>query len=289
MLKSVLVLFATVVMVAAGDPVGPQPLLTMDQCGALISDDCRAEFKNANVNKNLDVFYYRCANEKGDKPLRTRCSLCCGEESCAADDCSTCMADSGCVWKNDACVSSSESGTDRDWIKLECTVGTCDFYDEVKNFLTCDNPTYAKGHGQPYCDKFDDAMDELDDKGKKWVMESRECEQRAIMKAVENHETSCEALEKLSYEWREECNDDAKFCWRIAGEESNADVLRAVYGVDPAIGASQDCKSENTNADNNNDMASFYRRCDTEGAANPLRSRCKYCEWVEGEIKRCKK
>ena len=52
-------------------------------------------------------------------------------------------------------------------------------------------------------------MDELDDKvgqiksepslkgfhkrlmfqGKKWVMESRECEQRAIMKAVENHET----------------------------------------------------------------------------------------------------
>ena len=46
----------------------------------------------------------------------------------------------------------------------ECTVGTCDFYDEVKNFLTCDNPTYAKGHGQPYCDKFDDAMDELDDK-----------------------------------------------------------------------------------------------------------------------------
>ena len=79
MLKSVLVLFATVVMVAAGDPVGPQPLLTMDQCGALISDDCRAEFKNANVNKNLDVFYYRCANEKGDKPLRTRCSLCCGE------------------------------------------------------------------------------------------------------------------------------------------------------------------------------------------------------------------
>ena len=47
---------------------------------------------------------------------------------------------------------------------------------------------------------------------------------------------SCEALEKLSYEWREECNDDAKFCWRIAGEESNADVLRAVYGVDPAIG-----------------------------------------------------
>ena len=91
----------------------------------------------------------------------------------------------------------------------ECTVGTCDFYDEVKNFLTCDNPTYAKGHGQPYCDKFDDAMDELDDKvgprrsepslkgfhkrlmfqGKKWVMESRECEQRAIMKAVENHET----------------------------------------------------------------------------------------------------
>ena len=79
MLKSVLVLFATVVMVAAGDPVGPQPLLTMDQCGALISDDCRAEFKNANVNKNLDVFYYRCANEKGDKPLRTRCSLCCGK------------------------------------------------------------------------------------------------------------------------------------------------------------------------------------------------------------------
>ena len=47
---------------------------------------------------------------------------------------------------------------------------------------------------------------------------------------------SCAALEKLSYEWREECNDDAKFCWRIAGEESNADVLRAVYGVDPAIG-----------------------------------------------------
>ena len=59
-------------------------------------------------------------------------------------------------------------------------------------------------------------------------------------------------------------------------------------------------------------MASFYYRCDTEGAANPLRSRCKYCEWVrlsvemvciiylhyfctavlfqvEGEIKRCKK
>merc|ERR1711941_260424 len=107
--------------------------------------------------------------------------------------------------------------------------------DEVKDFLTCDNPTYAKGHGQPYCDKFDDAMDELDDKGKKWVMESRECEQRAIMKAVENHETSCEALEKLSYEWREECNDDAQ---------------RTVYGVDPAIGASQDCKSENTNADN---------------------------------------
>ena len=78
MLKT-LVLLATAVMVAAGDPVGPQPLLTMDQCGALISDDCRAEFKNANVNKNLDVFYYRCANEKGDKPLRTRCSLCCGE------------------------------------------------------------------------------------------------------------------------------------------------------------------------------------------------------------------
>merc|ERR1711941_162587 len=122
--------------------------------------------------------------------------------------------------------------------------------------------------------KFDDAMDELDDKGKKWVIESRECEQRAIMKAVENHETSCEALEKLSYEWREECNDDAQ---------------RTVYGVDPAIGASQDCKSENTNADNNNDIASFYYRCATETGVNPLRSRCKYCEWVEGEIKRCQK
>merc|ERR1711879_572619 len=46
---------------------------------------------------------------------------------------------------------------------------------------------------------------------------------REPSKAVENHETSCEALEKLSYEWREECNDDAKFCWRIAGEPSNAD------------------------------------------------------------------
>merc|ERR1712241_556017 len=130
MLKT-LILLATAMSMAAGDPVGPQPLLTMDQCGALISDDCRAEFKNANVNKNLDVFYYRCANEKGDKPLRTRCSLCCGEESCAADDCSTCMADSGCVWKNDACVSS----------------------DEVKNFLCCETPSFAKGHGQPYCDK----------------------------------------------------------------------------------------------------------------------------------------
>ena len=95
------------------------------------------------------------------------------------------------------------------FLSSECTVGTCDFYDEVKDFLTCETPTYAKGHGQPYCDKFDDAMDELDDKvgprksrqcskafnerlmfqGKKWVMESRECEQRAIMKAVENHET----------------------------------------------------------------------------------------------------
>merc|ERR1711879_913945 len=112
---------------------------------------------------------------------------------------------------------------------------------------------------------------------------------REPSKAVENHETSCEALEKLSYEWREECNDDAKFCWRIAGEPSNADVLRTVYGVDPAIGASQDCKSENTNADNNNDMASFYYRCATEAGSNPLRSRCKYCEWVEGEIKRCQK
>ena len=44
-----------------------------------ISDDCQAEYDNAVQNGQLDDFYYRCATETGEQPLRTRCPLCCGE------------------------------------------------------------------------------------------------------------------------------------------------------------------------------------------------------------------
>eukprot|EP00122_Pirum_gemmata_P000874 Pgem_evm1s782 len=40
---------------------------------------------------------------------------------------------------------------------------------------------------------------------------------------------------------------------------------------------SVDCKSEYANAVQNNNLASFYSRCETEGGANPLRTRCSKC------------
>ena len=46
-----------------------------------ISDDCQAEYDNAVQNGQLDDFYYRCATETGEQPLRTRCPLCCGNNT----------------------------------------------------------------------------------------------------------------------------------------------------------------------------------------------------------------
>ena len=50
------------------------------QCGGNISGDCSSEFNNAQNNKKLDEFYYRCATEGGSEPLRLRCRLCCENE-----------------------------------------------------------------------------------------------------------------------------------------------------------------------------------------------------------------
>jgi len=55
-------------------------LISVYQCnGTYISDDCQSEYDNAVQNGDLEYFYHRCATEGGATPLRTRCSLCCGE------------------------------------------------------------------------------------------------------------------------------------------------------------------------------------------------------------------
>ena len=50
------------------------------KCGSIISGDCQSEYNNAIRNGNLGPFYHRCANEGGARPLRARCSLCCGDD-----------------------------------------------------------------------------------------------------------------------------------------------------------------------------------------------------------------
>ena len=40
---------------------------------------------------------------------------------------------------------------------------------------------------------------------------------------------------------------------------------------------SSDCTSEYENANNNNNLQSFYDRCATEGGSEPLRLRCSLC------------
>ena len=40
-------------------------------------EDCQVSFMNAEVNNELGLMCNRCAREGGDKPLRSRCSLCC--------------------------------------------------------------------------------------------------------------------------------------------------------------------------------------------------------------------
>ena len=47
------------------------------ECGDINSDDCLSEFKNAEENGTLDLFYRRCAKDGGENQLRKRCSLCC--------------------------------------------------------------------------------------------------------------------------------------------------------------------------------------------------------------------
>merc|ERR1719330_1396221 len=40
---------------------------------------------------------------------------------------------------------------------------------------------------------------------------------------------------------------------------------------------SEDCEKEFENALTNDDLEKFYKRCDNEGGANPLRLRCSLC------------
>ena len=47
-------------------------------CDDKNSDDCQAEYNNALNNDTLDYFYRRCAREK---PLITRCKLCCNADA----------------------------------------------------------------------------------------------------------------------------------------------------------------------------------------------------------------
>ena len=65
MLKTVLVLLATAVMVAAGDPVGPQPLLTMDQgCNSIDILNLRLEFRRNNPWAQLNTGHSPVEHQK---------------------------------------------------------------------------------------------------------------------------------------------------------------------------------------------------------------------------------
>jgi len=50
-------------------------------CSTFDSDDCKSEYNNAVANNNLPAFFARCHTEGGEKPLRSRCSLCCERPS----------------------------------------------------------------------------------------------------------------------------------------------------------------------------------------------------------------
>ena len=39
----------------------------------------------------------------------------------------------------------------------------------------------------------------------------------------------------------------------------------------------QNCTNEFENAERNNNLANFYKRCRTEGGANPMRKTCSLC------------
>ena len=60
-------------------PQGPAP--GDYECGDTISGDCQREYDNSMQNwGTLGPFYRRCENEGGARPLRARCSLCCGDD-----------------------------------------------------------------------------------------------------------------------------------------------------------------------------------------------------------------
>merc|ERR1719271_1125560 len=55
------------------------------ECADYDSNDCAAEWRNANANRALDAFYNRCCTEPGSNALRSRCSKCCPDPGPTAE------------------------------------------------------------------------------------------------------------------------------------------------------------------------------------------------------------
>jgi len=55
----------------------PVPTPAGTCAGSTDSDDCKAEYTNADINNEIPAFINRCKTETGATPLRTRCPACC--------------------------------------------------------------------------------------------------------------------------------------------------------------------------------------------------------------------
>ena len=109
-------------------------------CDDKNSDDCHAEYNNAVNNDTLDYFYRRCATEEGEKPLRTRCKLCCNADATGNYTFSSlknCYADEECDGFYDPTFTSTRCVCETNLCNYECnTADICMIRNDLLSILT---------------------------------------------------------------------------------------------------------------------------------------------------------
>jgi len=243
-----------------------------------LSADCQTEYDNAMANGNIWAFFERCETEGGDNPLRDRCSLCCHEgntgslvqKSLASGRMSEALKRKAkkLFAGADGCATDEVSDDcDAEWRNAHANDGLEKFYERCDNegganplrsrcALCCREPKCPTDELSADCQtEYDNAMAN----GNIWAFFER-CETEGGDNPLRDRCSLC-------------CH-----------EGNTGSVVQP--SVQPSVGVvdgcaltevSEDCEKEYENALANNDLEKFYKRCDNEGGANPLRLRCSLC------------